>query len=115
MNRLYVLSLAILSLISCNNQLPFEKDKWKLPGDAEMPNEWRKRMIKDLMTNYELKGMKRAEIINLLGAPDFIDSSSLSYKVIVEYEYLGVDPIYSKILDISVSKDSTITSVKVIE
>lgn len=115
MNRVYALGLAIFFLVSCNNQLLFEKGKWKLPGDAGMPNEWRKRMVKDLMTNYELKGMKRAEIINLLGAPDFIDSSSLSYKVIVEYEYLGVDPVYSKILDFNVSKDSTITSVKLIE
>ena len=80
-----------------------------------MPNEWRKRMVKDLTTNYKLKGMKNSEIINLLGPPDLGDSSVLYYGIIVDYEYLGVDPIYSKILAIKMSKDSIITSVNLIE
>lgn len=115
MNRLYALILAFFILESCNNQLPFEESKWKIRGDAGMTNEWRKRMVKDLTTNYKLKGMKNSEIINLLGPPDFSDSSVLYYGIIVDYRYLGVDPIYSKILKINMSKDSIITSVKVIE
>jgi hypothetical protein len=75
---------------------------------------YRPKMLTDLTTNYKLKGLKYSELIELLGIPDSKDSSSLSYKIIVDYGH-DIDPVYTKDLDFTFSKDSIITAVKVNE
>src|SRR4051794_275781 len=93
---LFLLCCAVL-LFSCNNiqQEKFDKVNWYRPADPAFPPSHRKNMLKDLTTNYKLTGIKYSELINLLGEPNFIDSSSFGYEVDVDYGH-DIDPIYIK-------------------
>lgn len=101
---------------SCNNEIKFDKVKWDEQPDLAFTPPYRNKMLKDLTTNYKLEGLKYSEIISLLGAPNFHDiaSASFGYDIVVEYG-LDIDPIYSKTLDFTLSKDSVIASFKVNE
>lgn len=103
-------------LFSCNNnkQIKFDKNKWSEQTDPLFPSSYRPKMLTDLTTSYKLVGFKYSQLIELLGTPDSKDSSSLSYKIVVNYGN-DIDPIYTKDLDFTFSKDSTITSFKIDE
>lgn len=104
-------------LSSCSEdkkQIKFEQNKWNEQVDPLFPSSYRPQMLKDLTTNYRLKGLKYSELIELLGVPDVKDSNSLSYKIKVDYKQ-DIDPVYTKDLDFFFSKDSIITSFKVNE
>jgi|SRR5688572_346963 len=98
-------------LLSCNNnkQIKFDKNKWNEQSDPLFPSSYRPKMLTDLTTNYKLVGFKYSQLIELLGIPDSKDSSSLSYKIVVDYGH-DIDPVYTKDLDFTFSNDSTITS-----
>ena len=105
----------IFFLLSCDNkQIKFDKNKWNEQTDPLFPSSYRPKMLKDLTSNYKLAGFKYSQLIALLGIPDNKDSSSLSYKIVVDYGH-DIDPVYTKNLDFIFSKDSIITSVKVNE
>jgi len=72
-------------------------------------------MLKDLTTNYKLIGMKYSDLIDLLGSPDFIDTSNsiITYEITLHYDM--IDPDYGKDLDFKLNKDSTIKSFKIRE
>lgn len=108
--------IIVIFLLSCNNnkQIKFDKDKWNEQADPVFPSSYRPKMLTDLTSNYKLVGFKYSQLINLLGVPDYKDSSSLSYKIIVDYKH-DIDPIYTKNLDFVFSKDSIIISFKVSE
>jgi len=105
----------IFFLLSCSNkQIKFDKNKWNEQTDPLFPSSYRPKMLTDLTSNYKLAGFKYSQLIELLGIPDNKDSSSLSYKIVVDYGH-DIDPVYTKNLDFIFSKDSIITSVKVNE
>lgn len=99
-------------LLSCNQQIKFDRTKWKTKDDMEYP--YRNDMLKDLTTNYKLVGLKYAELLELLGQPNFKDSSSLTYKIIEDYKQ-DIDPVYTKNLNFTFSSDSVITLFKIDE
>lgn len=107
---------AVVFLLSCNNneRIKFDKNKWNQQTDPLFPPSYRPMMLTDLTTSHKLVGLKYSQLIELLGTPDFKDSSSLSYKIEVDYKH-DIDPVYTKDLDFTFSKDSTITSFKVNE
>jgi hypothetical protein len=111
-----ILLIGISFFLSCNGDraMKFDKNKWNEQADPLFPSVYRPKMLTDLTTNYKLKGLKYSELIELLGIPDSKDSSSLSYKIIVDYGH-DIDPVYTKDLDFTFSKDSIITAVKVNE
>lgn len=112
-----ILFAVLISLFSsCNNEIKFDKVKWDEQPDLAFTPPYRKKMLKDLTTNHKLVGLKYSEIISLLGAPNFHDSAAASfgYDIIINYGS-DIDPIYTKTLDFTFSKDSTITSFKVDE
>ncbi|MCC7514190.1 MAG: hypothetical protein IT212_05825 [Bacteroidia bacterium] len=113
-----IILLTTLSFFfACNNgnrQVKFDKNKWNDQADPLFPSVYRSKMLTDLTTNYKLKGLKYSELIELLGIPDSKDSSSLSYKIVVDYKH-DIDPVYTKDLDFTFSKDSIITSFQINE
>lgn len=114
---LLILQFTFVILLSCNEnnkQIKFSKNKWNEQTDPLFPSSYRPKMLTDVTTNHKLVGLKYSQLIDFLGIPDVKDSSSLSYKIIVEYKQ-DVDPVYTKDLDFSFSKDSIITSFKVNE
>ena len=109
-------ALLISFFSSCNNEIKFDKVKWDEKPDLVFTPPYRKKMLKDLTTNHKLVGLKYLEIIRLLGAPNFQDSATASfgYDIIINYDS-DVDPIYTKTLNFTISKDSVIISFKVNE
>ena len=104
----------VFLLSSCNNEIKFDKVKWDDQPDLAFTPPYRKKMLKDLTANYKLVGLKYSEIISLLGAPNFHDSLSFGYDIIIDYSS-DIDPVYTKTLDFTFSKDSIITSFKINE
>ena len=112
---LIILQFVVLILFSCSNkQLKFNKGKWNEQMDPIFPSSYRPKMLTDLTSNYKLVGYKYSQLVELLGIPDYKDSSSLTYKIVVDYGY-DIDPVYTKNLDFIFSKDSIITSFKIYE
>lgn len=104
----------IAGLFSCETQTKFDKVKWSTKEDPAFPPQSRKSMLKDLQTNYNLIGMEKSKLINLLGQPDFANDSTLSYKIIQEYG-ADIDPVYTKTLEIKLTDDKTSKEVNIQE
>lgn len=110
-----ILQFIVLALFSCGNkQIKFDKNKWNEQTDPTFPSSYRPQMLTDLTTNYKLAGYTYSQLVELLGIPDYKDSSLLSYNIVVDYGH-DIDPVYTKNLDFTFSKDSIITSFKVTE
>ncbi len=108
-NNTLLIFLMILS--GCDQQMKFDKAKWATKDDMEYP--YRDLMLKDLTINHKLTGLKYSLLIDLLDKPDFADSASLSYELLVHYEV--IDPDYSKNLEFSFGKDSVVKSFRIVE
>ncbi len=106
-----ILLLPCLFIISCTKK--FDKQRWEDRTDDNFPPQYRAAMLKDLSENYKLKGKTVSEIENLLGRSDGIENNRMYYNIKIEYS--GVDPDYTKDLIFDFSKDSIITSYKVVE
>ncbi len=113
--------IIIFFLFSCNDnkqddkkQIKFEKEKWNEQTDPLFPSAYRPEMLNDLTSNYKLVGIKYSQLIKLLGIPDYKDSNSLSYKIIINYGH-DIDPVYTKDLDFNFSKDSNVYYFKIDE
>ena len=111
------LFVALGLIVSCNSRnkdIQFDKNKWIEQVDPLFPSSDREKMIADLILNHKMVGLKCSELVELLGIPDDKDTSSLSYKIIIDYGH-DIDPVYTKTLDFTFSKDSVITAYKVNE
>lgn len=106
--------LILFFLISCNQQVKFDKEKWNEQIDPVFPSSYRPKMLKDLTQNHKLIGLSCAQLKERLGHADYKDSSSISYRIIIEYGG-DIDPVYSKDLVFTYSKDSLITGYKIVE
>ncbi|KAA5536546.1 hypothetical protein F0919_02440 [Taibaiella lutea] len=116
-NRIILFGLTLITSIaffSCENQMKFDKVAWNKSDDPAFLPPARKRMLKDLLTNHKLMGLKYSQLINTLGEPNYIDDSLLGYGIIEDYGS-DIDPVYTKTLQFTISKDSIITSFKVSE
>jgi len=77
------------------------------------PPSSRPLMLNDLVTTHKLVGLRYSELIKLIGKPDGEQDNLISYDIAVKYS--GVDPDYTKSLKFVYSKDSLITSFKIVE
>lgn len=107
-----VYTLMLLTLVSCNRK--FNKAEWDQPSDDGFPPECRTLMVNDLVSNYKLTGLKYRELTTLLGQPDEINPNMVLYDIELDYGW-DIDPVYSKNLEFTFSKDSIITSYKIKE
>lgn len=112
--RLIFLCCLIILIYFSSCQAKFDKVKWRTREYTEAPPEGRKRMLNDLITNYKLKGLKKSELVDLLGEPNYGDDSMISY--LIEEDYgTDIDPIYTKFLQFTFNKDSIIEGFRVDE
>src|SRR6187399_801350 len=63
-----------------NTSIEFDKTKWMTGSDYYYP--YRDKMLKDLMGNGKLKGLKKDKVLDLLGEPTRRDSNYLFYRVV---------------------------------
>ena len=103
-----ILLLFILCCFSCKStkhqEEKFEKTKWATKIDEDYP--YRDKMLKDVMANQIPHGLKRSEVINLLGQPSRTDTFYLFYKIV--QQRLGAFIFHTKTLVIKLNKDSTV-------
>jgi hypothetical protein len=114
--KFIIFIIFFLSIIySCNDnnakqsvtnisQEKFDKTKWRTKDDNDYP--YRDKMLNDLITNVKLKGLKKDEIIDLLGQPDRSDSSYLFYRI--AQTRIGFFPLHTKTLVIKLTMDGTV-------
>lgn len=74
----------------------------------------RNAMLDDLLENHQLKGMNLHELEELFG---YIDSTSNRRKINFEVyqEWDGIDPFYTKYLNLRLNKDRIVDSVYISE
>ena len=65
-------------LLGCSRQ-SFDSEKWKNWKETESTMFMRRDMVHDLSKQYNLVGMKRSEIIDLLGQPTSENKRSIGY------------------------------------
>ena len=111
-----ILILILVSIfgyfIKTGYQTKFSKDKWCYKSDLEYP--YRNEMIKDLLANHKLIGLKYQDLINLIGTPESNYTNNdheIYYEIEIKFG-INIDPISSKTLGFKLSKDSLITNYK---
>jgi len=102
---------ALLIIAACN--ISFDKRKWTEMNDPSLPLPSREKMLKELITNHKLVGLKYDQLIGILSTPDYSDSISSGYNIIIHWD--GIDPDHVKTINFTLSKDSIITGFKVEE
>jgi len=104
--KYYLIIVSVIFLLfSCNSQKKFSKETW-LEDDGTLSFPYRNSMLKDLTTNYRLKGLSYKQVIALIGEPSQVDSNTFCYRVQTKYDV--VDPVYTKDLYIKLSNDSVV-------
>ena len=111
MYHLRFLSLFILLFFSCHRKqdttpLKFDKTKWLIQEEKKYP--YRNRMLKDLLDHQKLHGLKKAQVIDLLGQPNRTDTGYLFYTVDQKFFANTTFPLHVKTLVIKFGKDSLV-------
>lgn len=85
-------------------QEKFDKIKWATREGRHYP--YRNNMLNDLITNQKLKGIKKDEVLFMLGQPTRTDSNYLFYTV--DQKFIGEIPVplYTKSLVIKFANDT---------
>jgi hypothetical protein len=91
--------------------MKFDKTKWSTKTGDDYP--YRNSMLNDLVYNIKLKGFKKDSVLNLLGAPNRVDSNYLFYNI--SRERINVLTLHSKTLVIKLDKDNTVAWRKIHE
>lgn len=103
--------LLSISLTSCDRNERFDKAKWQEQGDLRTyPH--RKSMLNDLTKNHKLTGLSYRQLINLIGEPENYgdkEKDIVYYEIETDYGF-DIDPVYTKTLQIKLTKDSTVES-----
>jgi len=112
--KIILFVISFLSIFSCNDNVQrqsinnprhkFDKTKWVKKDNDDYP--YREEMLSDLVTNDTLKGLKKEEVIQLLGQPDRSDSNYLFYNV--AQQRIGIFPIHTTTLVIKFNKDNIV-------
>jgi len=111
LNSIFI--LLILFETACN-EIKIDKSKWLCKEDIEYP--YRKTMLKDLTTNYKIKGLSYKQLIGLLGEPgNIIGNNNEAYYPIMQEYGSDIDPIHTINLSIRFSQDSIVTDFKIDE
>jgi len=111
-----IVTLVILLIgFSCTRNIKFDKTKWQVFIDGQYPN--RRAMLKDLTTNYKLKGLSYNQLIDLIGEPVKYmneDSNKIFYPVLEDYGS-DIDPVHTIDLTIKLGADSTVSDYNIEE
>ena len=83
MNSFKILSFIAILLfaVSCGERKDFDATEWKNWVESESSPNTRWLMHKDLLKKYELKGVSRDSILDLLGEPDKQYSDEFHYQL----------------------------------
>jgi hypothetical protein len=109
--KIYIIASLLFFCMSCqdnrkeNPKKAFDKELWKTK-DAEGNYSYRDEMLDNLVYKVKLKGLKKGEIISMLGEPDRTNNDYLYYEVLAKE--IGSFPLHKKFLVIKLAKDNTV-------
>ncbi len=104
--------LFLISICSCSGKkTKFDVKKWNDESDRGFFQN-RNAMLDDLMTNYHLKGKTIKQITKLF---HYYDSSNNLISFEVYQEWKGIDPSYTKYLNLKLNKNKIVDSVYISE
>jgi hypothetical protein len=115
MRLIFILTFLTI-LTSCENQLKFDSEKWKEYKDLDS-YPFRELMLRDIVENKRLIGLRYKTIIDSLGQPEnYADArtNEIWYSVTTDYG-TDIDPVYTKHLVLTIDSDSTVTTVGIKE
>lgn len=105
--RLIFLFIISIFLFSCKNkEIPFDSKKWNEKFDGFY--EYRELMVNDLISNHLNTESTYNQIVEKIGKPNYVEDSinlTIAYFISEKYGW-NIDPIESKTLIISFTKDS---------
>ncbi|MFD0751817.1 outer membrane protein assembly factor BamE [Mucilaginibacter calamicampi] len=109
--------LAAIGITGCNNQQKFTRELWHYGDGLDFPS--RKNILDDLLANHKIVGLNHYQVVQLLGSPQFRDTSVFKYSYQIEDTGTKYNPkkkpIYTKNLVLYFSKDSIVTKKEVTE
>jgi hypothetical protein len=110
-----LLAVVLLAFSSCTYETAFDRAKWLESNDV-MSFPHRKFMVKDLVKNVPLKGMKYRDVLELLGPPQYPWDHVMKIQYVIEDDFgSDIDPVYSQWLTMRFNMDSMVRSVEVEE
>ena len=112
-NYILLFTLIAATIVSCTSKQPFDRKGWNDGDGLEFPKRY--LMVDDLLANHKLVGLKFNNIVGLLHYPDRFSYDSLSFHYEITRKMSGIDTLYTKNLVFTMTKDSVITSAKVVE
>ena len=117
---LFILTLTALvfaGITSCNRPQKFTREKWSYGDGLDYPS--RKAVLDDLLANHKIVGLTHYEVIQLLGSPQYRDTSNFKYSYQIEDTGIKYNPkkkpVYIKNLVLYFSKDSIVTKTDIYE
>jgi outer membrane protein assembly factor BamE (lipoprotein component of BamABCDE complex) len=109
MRLVKILLIVLLPMYACKSESKvqqverFDKAKWSIRDGKQFP--FREQMLDDLIANQKLKGLKKQEVLDLLGEPSRVDSNYLFYNIKREY-FADLIVLRSKTLVIKLMNDT---------
>lgn len=96
---LFVASVLVLIfagglLKSCLYQIPFNSQQWKSAEYSDYTDETRQRMLRSLIRKHRLLGMKKEQVLDLLGPesdPAYFAEYDLRYWLGPEHSWMALD------------------------
>ena len=85
-NIFLLLTFFIFTSCQINSQIKFDKEKWLLKENNKYI--YREEMLEDLVTNIQLKGLTRKQLIDLLGSSENMweTDKNLFYPILQNYD-----------------------------
>ena len=110
MIKQFISFLILITFCSCGSEtskMKFDVENWNNETDRGFYN-YRHAMLDDLFDNYELKGKTVEEITEIF---HFFDSTKNIISFEVYQEWKGIDPSYTKYLNLRLNNNSIVDSV----
>ncbi len=104
----FLFALILVCTISCEKEVAFDSAKWKQKGVDWQITDFREKMSTSLIKSDTLIGLKKVEILELIGKPEIESESNLQYLVREKYSW-NIDPDYISYLFIQLDENGVST------
>jgi hypothetical protein len=116
MNRKILLIILPLILFSCKREMKFDVKKWN-DFEDNATFEYRDAMLNDLLKNYHLEGRNINEMEKIFGPineNNLMEEHNILYFEVLQ-KWSGIEPTYTKYLNIRYKNNGIIDSVYITE
>ena len=112
LNQGLIIFAILITLISCDINEKFNSQLWKEKGVDWWMTDTREKMVEHLLQSDTLVGLKRINVVHLLGEPEKSDKQVIEYLVREKYE-TDIDPEYISYLIIELDVDERVKNCEI--